>query len=1042
VLSGNRRWLSAAAVGSTAIAVAMLGIPSQASTGHQRPPALAGSSDARGSEGSSSRTPEDFDHRALTGTALVKGERSVVHQQSAAVQKYLAGLGPQAIVDIDPLTGTPRQLGRLDGYLTGTHRGDARTIALDYVKAHLDVLGLTARDLSTFVFRKDYVDPMGIHHLSWEQRVDGTSVFGNGLQVNVTRQGRVLSVLGSPVSGLADLARRAPAATVGAAQARSHAAQNVHGSVQSQRVTTASRGPAATTRWANHDYATKVWFLTAAGLRPGWSTYVQTGDGAAYQHVIDAATGKALYRHSTVDNASGDAYVYDYYPGAPAGSKVNGHATQPGVAKVVNFFKAGWLAKGKKTLDGRNVITWADINDDDAVNPGEQSATPGTKNGATGKLKTFTDTQKLVYPPDGKFGGSPYSDYDFSKFCTAHFVCTWDAETVNSWKKNLAANENNAFYLANTYHDYLQKDRSIAFTPQAGNFTSAGGDPVLQQVLDGADTDVDIPGMPDLNHIDNANMNTPPDGIPPVMQMYLWHLPGYPNDYDPYNPTSGAFDASVLLHEYTHGLSNRLVVDADGNSTLNSLQAGSMGEAWSDYYAMDYLVTHHFQKDTSADGQIFEGQYLMGGQKDTDGHLVPFRSMAMDCSVGSSSKACFDTYNPPANIQGGYTYADLVTIGGTAEVHSSGEVWAQTLWDIRKALGHSVADSVITRGMSLSANDPSMLDMRNAILQADLVGFNGDHTTQLWRIFANRGMGFFAASVDSADTDVAEDFHTPPNPKTHNYDQYIQGTVTDSETGDPVGGATVYVAGFGSQLSAVTRADGTYSIGSTWGMYPGTYPKVVVKGPGYLSTSKPATVPVGDHTTVNFSVDRDWAMSSGGGAITDFNGPDLTGYGCGPSGAIDGSLGTGWGSTVGNDAGDPTGTFLDKHIVVKLPQAVDVSSFGVDPKATCGDSGSSSTGDYTIEVSSNGTSWTTVADGTFHIADRGHLNEVVPSGSADGVQYVRFTIKGDQVEEVAAANGEPGTFSEICGDPSTSGGYTGCQYADMSELAVFGTPAP
>ena len=45
-----------------------------------------------------------------------------------------------------------------------------------------------------------------------------------------------------------------------------------------------------------------------------------------------------------------------------------------------------------------------------------------------------------------------------------------------------------------------------------------------------------------------------------------------------------------MYHEYTHGLSNRLVVDADGNSTLNSIQAGAMGEAWSDCYAMDYLV--------------------------------------------------------------------------------------------------------------------------------------------------------------------------------------------------------------------------------------------------------------------------------------------------------------------------------------------------------------------------------------------------------------------------------------------------------------------
>ena len=67
-------------------------------------------------------------------------------------------------------------------------------------------------------------------------------------------------------------------------------------------------------------------------------------------------------------------------------------------------------------------------------------------------------------------------------------------------------------------------------------------------------------------------------------------------------PTTGSLDADVEYHEYTHGLSNRLVIDANGNSTLNDIQAGSMGEAWSDYYAMDYLVTNGFFKDTNEVG--------------------------------------------------------------------------------------------------------------------------------------------------------------------------------------------------------------------------------------------------------------------------------------------------------------------------------------------------------------------------------------------------------------------------------------------------------
>ena len=86
-------------------------------------------------------------------------------------------------------------------------------------------------------------------------------------------------------------------------------------------------------------------------------------------------------------------------------------------------------------------------------------------------------------------------------------------------------------------------------------------------------------------------MTTPPDGIPPRMQMYLFHEPGtaFP-DEDPFLAGNSGDEADIVYHEYTHGLSNRLVVDANGVSTLGNVQAGSMGEAWSDWYAMDFLV--------------------------------------------------------------------------------------------------------------------------------------------------------------------------------------------------------------------------------------------------------------------------------------------------------------------------------------------------------------------------------------------------------------------------------------------------------------------
>ena len=126
-------------------------------------------------------------------------------------------------------------------------------------------------------------------------------------------------------------------------------------------------------------------------------------------------------------------------------------------------------------------------------------------------------------------------------------------------------------------------------------------------------------------------MDTPPDGISPRMQMYLFHQPGtiYP-DEDPFIASNGGDEADVVYHEYTHGLSNRLVIDANGDSTLGPVQAGAMGEAWSDWYAMDYLVGQGLFKDTSADGDLRVGQYVGAG-------LDLIRTEPMDCKVGSTS---------------------------------------------------------------------------------------------------------------------------------------------------------------------------------------------------------------------------------------------------------------------------------------------------------------------------------------------------------------------------------------------------------------------
>src|SRR5262249_31548834 len=157
--------------------------------------------------------------------------------------------------------------------------------------------------------------------------------------------------------------------------ARTAAAHDV-GAAPSRSAVAASRtGRSAQTVWTNRDYAKRVWFLTAAGLRPGWSTYVQSS-GGAYQHVIDATSGRVLYRHSNTAEDNGDALVYDNFPGAARGGK----------AKTVNFFQRGWLNKNATFLKGNSVTAFVDLNDDNRINSGEKTPVPGTKKGAQFKL--------------------------------------------------------------------------------------------------------------------------------------------------------------------------------------------------------------------------------------------------------------------------------------------------------------------------------------------------------------------------------------------------------------------------------------------------------------------------------------------------------------------------------------------------------------------------------------------------------------------------------------------------------------------------------
>ncbi|NUR09982.1 MAG: hypothetical protein HOQ22_08075 [Nocardioidaceae bacterium] len=931
-----------------------------------------GSSEHRGS--TSSERKGAYDARVGAGgtakAALLKAAaKASARPATTALQ---AELGDDVLVDIDGTTGTPRLVGRLDGFLTGPSGLAPRTIVLDFVRDHLAAFGLTAKDLNTLRFRQDYVDINGTHHLSWTQHVGSTDVFGNGLQAAVTSTGRLLSVGGSPVSSVAAPANGTAGVPTGTAAIR-----------------TARRDAGDSATPGPRDTARQVLFVTRSGTRLGWRTVTMSGSNPTMS-VVDAGTGRILFRRPLSSDVQSEqnstGLAYQYFPNAPAG----------GAQVPVDFTDRGWLRANAKALSGNNSHTYSDVDDDD--------------------LAEATEEVPPRVPHRWDYQLQPFHLADVS-FCDNPFPCSWDPNTPFSWQTNRAQNATQVFFYVNNWHDHLQS-APIGFTEAAGNFQAvnrtgrgAGGDAVDTQTDDGANTDN---GLPDGGHIDNANMSTPPDGQSPRMQMFLQHQPGtsYP-DGDPFSPTNVGDEADTVYHEYTHGLSNRLVVDAGGGSTLGDVQAGAMGEAWSDWYAMDYLVAQGLQRDGAGEADVVLFQY------DGEGVFLD-RTEPIDCKVGVASPRCT---GGATGHGGGYTYADYGHVVGLPEVHGDGEIWSQTLWDLRDALGSRRTEALVTRAMEIAPGNPSFLDMRNAILMADTNGFGGVDRDDIWSVFAHRGMGFYAGALGGDDSQPGADFSTPPaNVGTGT----VSGTVTDQDSGKPVAGATVTLAFQGRgrvNPAGVTDADGHYRLGP---VPAGTYPKLVATAPGFDPQRTTVTVTPGG-TVKDLTLRRDFAAASGGATVTAFNGPDFS-PACGPTGAIDLSQATGWGSTTGNDNGDPTNVFVPKFVVVHLPTTVNLSEFAIDPSATCGDGGSASTGQFRIETSPDGTTWTTAAEGTFGVADRGRLNTVTPTAGTQGVNFVRFTILGNQTPDFA--NNCPG------------GAFSGCSFTDLTELEAYGTAAP
>jgi subtilisin-like proprotein convertase family protein len=626
------------------------------------------------------------------------GDRAAIPAATAAARAALAKqLGDEGTVAADPVTGGLRAVGRSDALLTGRSAQDPATVALAYVRDHAVAFGLDAADLAQLQLGTRSTSPDGVTHLTWRQSLAGVPAYDSALFANVTADGRLVNAGGAPVHDLAVPATDPP---LGPEAARAAARRDLGLAPDGAAATTAPGATRATTFAGTDDTASLVTLAAPGGDHLAWKLIAAGTNPYIYEVLVDAATGAVLTRHSLTAAAS-SATVVDHHPGAAAG----------GTPHTVDL--APWLPAAPTTLSGPNAHAYADAAAPDGI--GGDAETPPSAG------------SDFLYPaiPVSAAGG---------QHCPTAFAtpCSWDGASPATAAANQAATQ--LFHLVNTYHDWLAQP-PIGFTSGAFNFETA--DPVK------AEAD-------DYGGFNNANMSTPPDGTSPRMQMYLFRAP--------FPAVNGSDDAGVVFHEYTHGLTGRLVGNDGQANGLQTHQSTAMGEGWSDWYAMDYLVAHGLVSDGAADGDVLVGDYV------TDNANRGIRFNAVDCRVGST-----DAAHCPGSASagtGGFTFADMGRVGTTGpnlyyEPHNDGEIWAETLWDLRRAVGATTARGLITSALRLSPKQPSFLTMRDAILQADLVA-GGTLRATIWSVFAARGMGYGARTSSGNGGVLAVSFAAPP----------------------------------------------------------------------------------------------------------------------------------------------------------------------------------------------------------------------------------------------------------------------------------------
>lgn len=606
-------------------------------------------------------------------------------------------------------------------------------------------------DVATMVVSDDYVSG-GIRHIYFQQAIDQIGIYGTSAAVHI-KDGQIIS---SNLQFLPQLEKRniQKQFQVQALEAVARLAIN-KGYPLSQtellilEADDASPNQATTVSNAGISNRTiplkLVYFVNeTADVQLAWNLFIDEVDDAEYKnYVIDAATGDILLEKDLTVRCSFD-HDHDDHTTCTDDFSRHQAESQATTESRLNYGTSVVSAQAATMVDSSYNVLKYDI---ESPNFGTRSvevqpwtnkvASPNGWHRMFGIDYEYTLGNNVDAYADRDNTNDPTGENNSRAFGGTNLTFDEPWDVNGNPTTYTEAGIVNLFYMNNIAHDVFY---NYGFDEVSGNFQEEnfgkggnGSDNVIAEAQDASGTC-------------NANMSTPGDGANPRMQMYICAN------------RDGDFDNAIILHEFGHGVSNRLTGGPNAVACLGNVE--QMGEGWSDFFGLIFTMK---PTDVATTNRTI-GTFLFN--QDANGAGLRPYPFTTDMSVNPMTYKTIDDE-------------------GISRPHGVGAVWATMLWDLNWALidqygwnadiydgattisnttgGNNIALRLVIEGLKMQPCSPGFVDARDAIIAADQALYNGIHQCLIWEVFARRGLGFSAdqGSTNSRE-DGAEGYDMPP----------------------------------------------------------------------------------------------------------------------------------------------------------------------------------------------------------------------------------------------------------------------------------------